>query len=641
MIRAALDGRAQWHTGFAAIICLFLAWPVQASVLEAWRMGVTQEKTRLVFQLDQRTPYQVSTGERSIQVSFERLTPAPNVLDEAAGSKGGLLEGVSHSVANGKTIFQLSTSAPFHIQYFDLNNPSRVVIDLYPAQEASSQQAQPPSPAAETDQTAQLEQRKSSQPEVSAPQGQARDKIETASPPESAAVSRAEPLLADAKDRSDEAAASPGNGFGWAYVVFPLLVLALVAFWLIRSRQQSKLEKALKELDLRNSELDSESINFQTLMKQEESHSEETSGAVAAASAQASAEMGSDLREQSTSEPVDPGIEPSMPQAQVPSGDVSAQLNVEDGTLIWPVHLLDGGRVGRIMVVDDEPDIAIMLEEYLVEAGYEVQALTDGQRALEKFWEWHPDLLILDVIMSGLSGVDFAREVRKDDRQTKVIFLSGRSERSEVAASFEAELQAGAFEFFRKPIDLQQIGGRVRDYFSSAQAILHLNLQSEKEFSTNLQHLSPHQLLALHSFVWDRIFEAAAGLLGRRIESMYISDRMEPATNYMRRMGCQERRDYCIARVCIVSNPSCAANRLRAELGIMRQILVEFREEYLMRIERSIGAEDLSASIRGKRRESRRAASSLKSVAHSESADSAPEPPPRQTLDRLVNERKR
>jgi CheY-like chemotaxis protein len=315
-----------------------------------------------------------------------------------------------------------------------------------------------------------------------------------------------------------------------------------------------------------------------------------------------------------------------------------AALSIENGNLTWPVHLLDGGRIGRVMVVDDDAEIVKVLEEYLTDAGYEVRGLTDSHQALEAWPQWRPDLLILDVVMPGLDGVQLAQQIQAQEWPHKIIFLSGKTERDSVAKAFGAELEAGQYEFFRKPIALQQIGGRARDYFSSAHEVLSLDLNNAQDFAAQIERLSPHQLAALHSFVWDRVFEVSAGLLGRRIESVYLTDRMEPASNYMRRMGCQQRRDYCIARVCIVSNPSCAANRLRAELEIMRQVLLGFRTEYLERLGRGIGAEDLG-SPRSRRREVRRPP--LEDRAAAEPGEEPTSPPPKRLLIRNLIHRNR
>jgi CheY-like chemotaxis protein len=287
------------------------------------------------------------------------------------------------------------------------------------------------------------------------------------------------------------------------------------------------------------------------------------------------------------------------------------------------------------MVVDDEEEIVASLKEFLVREKYEVIGVTDSISAVEEYRNWHPDLLIVDVVMPGLSGVELVQRLREEDQSLgKIIFLSGRTERDTVANTFVDELEDGRFEFFRKPLSLVQIGGRIRDYFTEAQEVLNLNLLDAKNFQESIQHLTPYQLVELQRFLWDRIFEIAANVLGRRIESYYITDRMEPPANYMRRVGCQEREDYCIANECFSSNPLCAAEKIRGELDVMRQIIVEFREEYVERVVRNIGGDAPRAGRRSRRRAPEPAVD-VHDVKDQEG------PPPRKTLRRLVSIRKR
>jgi FixJ family two-component response regulator len=191
--------------------------------------------------------------------------------------------------------------------------------------------------------------------------------------------------------------------------------------------------------------------------------------------------------------------------------------------------------------------------------------------------------------MPELSGVDLVQQIREREKPHKVIFLSGKIDRENVTAAFRRELEVGEYEFFRKPVELRQIGERVKEFFRTASEVLYLNIQDQKAFSAGVNKLGPHNLAAIHGYVWDKVFETSAELLDRRIEPFFITDRLEPAPNYMRRMGCMERMDYCKAGVCIQSNPLCASNRLRAELEVMRGVLVEFREEYIKRLGRSLG----------------------------------------------------
>ncbi len=463
-------------------------------------------------------------------------------------------------------------------------------------------------------------------------------------------------LAVPAAPASSQSAATANPLPGWFYLAAPLGLMLLGYFILRGWRRKPKERNPAANQPLSPTESSAASPEFQEVLQQEKERltsegfyqsvetlvpEPETNEPLIMAAEPVPESLDQPVEaltpdlEAATEVPAVAGLGSARREEKASAEEIHPEFSAENGVLNWPVHLLDGGRKGRILLVDDEAEVTAPLVEYLETEGYDVQGLSDSRQATTKYREWHPDVLLLEVAMPGISGVDLVKEICLEEAPRKIIFWSGRAERDSVLAAFETELHMGRYEFLKKPISLEQIGGRIKDYFSSAREVLHLNLLDPGGFAAALEPLSPHQLLALHRFVWDKVFETSVALLGRRIESVYITDRMEPADHYMRRMGCQERRDYCIASVCIVSNPMCAANRLRAELEIMRQILQEFREEYVSRVNRGIGAEDLAPATRRKKREGR------KTTAAVETVDGSIPPPPRRMLRRIVTNRKR
>src|SRR6266404_8876721 len=85
---------------------------------------------------------------------------------------------------------------------------------------------------------------------------------------------------------------------------------------------------------------------------------------------------------------------------------------------------------GRILVVDDEPDLVSILTKYFSEAGYAVDAAAHGGDALIAVSQYRPDVVVLDVMMEGLSGVQVLERIRALDPAIRVIMISG-STRSE------------------------------------------------------------------------------------------------------------------------------------------------------------------------------------------------------------------
>ncbi len=113
-----------------------------------------------------------------------------------------------------------------------------------------------------------------------------------------------------------------------------------------------------------------------------------------------------------------------------------------------------------ILVVDDDPIIARLLEIELVAAGYEVQLAGDGETALDMAQARRPDLVLLDVMMPGMDGFEVARRMRADPRTVAVsiIMLTATG----LSANRLEGLSAGADDYIVKPFDTPELLARVR-----------------------------------------------------------------------------------------------------------------------------------------------------------------------------------
>jgi len=111
----------------------------------------------------------------------------------------------------------------------------------------------------------------------------------------------------------------------------------------------------------------------------------------------------------------------------------------------------------RILVVDDELQITRVLRASLMAQRYDVRTANDPEEGLRLFVEWQPDLVITDLMMPGISGVELCQEIRRKGR-TPIIVLSVRDqERSKVEA-----LDAGADDYVTKPFGIQELLARIR-----------------------------------------------------------------------------------------------------------------------------------------------------------------------------------
>jgi two-component system KDP operon response regulator KdpE len=118
---------------------------------------------------------------------------------------------------------------------------------------------------------------------------------------------------------------------------------------------------------------------------------------------------------------------------------------------------------GRILVIDDEPQITRVLRAALSAQGYDVRAANEPEEGLRVFRDWAPDLVITDLMMPTMSGVEVCRSIRSRGT-TPVLVLSVREhERSKVEA-----LDAGADDYVTKPFSIQELLARVRAHLRRA-----------------------------------------------------------------------------------------------------------------------------------------------------------------------------
>ena len=118
---------------------------------------------------------------------------------------------------------------------------------------------------------------------------------------------------------------------------------------------------------------------------------------------------------------------------------------------------------GRILVIDDEPQITRVLRASLSAQGYDVRTANDPEEGLQVYRDWTPDLVITDLMMPGISGVDVCRAIRSR-ATTPILVLSVREhERSKVEA-----LDAGADDYVTKPFGIQELLARVRAHLRRA-----------------------------------------------------------------------------------------------------------------------------------------------------------------------------
>lgn len=111
----------------------------------------------------------------------------------------------------------------------------------------------------------------------------------------------------------------------------------------------------------------------------------------------------------------------------------------------------------RILIVDDEPQITRVLRMSLSTRGYDVRSAADGESALETFHDWPPDLVITDLSMPGMSGIELCRQLRSISPIPIIVLSVKGEERTKVEA-----LDAGADDYLTKPFGMDELLARIR-----------------------------------------------------------------------------------------------------------------------------------------------------------------------------------
>ena len=118
-----------------------------------------------------------------------------------------------------------------------------------------------------------------------------------------------------------------------------------------------------------------------------------------------------------------------------------------------------------ILVVDDEPQIVRLVRAYLEEAGFRVVIASDGEQALYVARHEKPDLVVLDLLMPRMDGLEFSRRIRRE-RNVPIIILTARAEEADRIVG----LELGADDYVTKPFSPREVVARVRAVLRRAQA---------------------------------------------------------------------------------------------------------------------------------------------------------------------------
>jgi two-component system alkaline phosphatase synthesis response regulator PhoP len=117
-------------------------------------------------------------------------------------------------------------------------------------------------------------------------------------------------------------------------------------------------------------------------------------------------------------------------------------------------------RPPRILIADDDPQAAELMEAYLSDQGYDLAIAGDGEQALKQIADWSPDLVLLDVMMPRISGFEVCKRLRANPatQDVAVLMITALDQASDI----DRAVEAGTDDFVSKPINKSEVLHRVR-----------------------------------------------------------------------------------------------------------------------------------------------------------------------------------
>lgn len=112
----------------------------------------------------------------------------------------------------------------------------------------------------------------------------------------------------------------------------------------------------------------------------------------------------------------------------------------------------------KIMIVDDAEFLRVRISKMLNGEGFEVVEAENGARAVEKYKEIHPDLVLMDVTMPEMDGLTALKTIRESDSQARVIMLTALGQESVVLDA----IKSGAKDFIVKPFEQERVLGAIK-----------------------------------------------------------------------------------------------------------------------------------------------------------------------------------
>ncbi len=247
----------------------------------------------------------------------------------------------------------------------------------------------------------------------------------------------------------------------------------------------------------------------------------------------------------------------------------------------WDFVKLNPMERVSLLIVEDESSFREMLKEiFESQEIYKIDTASNGQEGLNKFIKNKYDLILTDVMMDALTGIEMAEKILKIDSTQKIFFVSSWSSKKQMFDKFEKQFIEGNFQFIDKPFDLDEFQNRVFLFMNEKLSGVIFHILDRNAMNNVISKLEPYQILALHREILNRCIFLAKELTNKiytreSISALFLKDK-----DYMKSVSCQFDEIYCRGNVCLKISPKCMSNKLKKQIEIIVDLIEEIHDYY-------------------------------------------------------------
>ena len=262
--------------------------------------------------------------------------------------------------------------------------------------------------------------------------------------------------------------------------------------------------------------------------------------------------------------------------------ELDSLFMISSKNIVWQKGDLSKGNLS-VLIVDDERSFRELIKEVFTEEGLDVVAAKNGLEGFNEYINRENgfDVVVTDIMMDTLTGIEMADRIRRKNPEQKIIFISGWFSREQLVNKFEDEFSSGKYIFETKPLIMEKFIDQV--YLMKNQDIANvkfeLNTLEFIDVRNLFNKLNIDQSVTLHKEIWNLTIKLFLDLLNKKFKRKDLYTLLEPTSVYLKRKGCDRDEVYCRGNECLKTSPNCVKEKLLTQLKVLSELLNKIYEK--------------------------------------------------------------